>query len=109
MFSGVHEVCTQALILTPWRVPGVRGIRKGRGEKMEIKKHNSRWFGVTGEEGRKEKLEVLISNSVSVVWEKVTAERADCASCHVRQEWCEVSGCFSHEKINETTQVKEIA
>lgn len=74
---------------------------------MEIKKHNNRWFEVIGVKGRREKLDVLISNDFGV-WEKITAVRDDCASCCVRKDGCAIDGCFLHKKINETTSVKKI-
>lgn len=70
---------------------------------MKIEKHNSRWFGVAGKEGKGERLEVSISNQAKE-WEKVLAVRGDCKDCAMYQ-CCELSGCFSHEKITEKTQV----
>lgn len=71
---------------------------------MKIEKYNSRFFGVSGKAGKRKELEVLISNEAGV-WELIVAINSGCVAC-AAQDSCEYSGCFSHPKINEKTQVK---
>lgn len=75
---------------------------KAGGQKMRgVEKNNSCFFGLYGKAGKRKELEVLISNE-SGIWEKVTAVNSNCTACAVH-DCCEMSGCFSHPKINEKT------